>query len=137
MKRAFRKIRSGVSHAGPHQHNDQHEHNPHCAYRCQGKVLEALEDQMYVRVEHAHGRAKRWIGHDVPFSLNGAEIHDTTGQAAGVLRPGDRIEIRTRLARKPDLGEGEPIPLHRVQVLEVAPADQVRRAQQIKLAGSA
>ena len=132
MKRAFRKVRTGVSHAGPHQHHDRHEHNPNCSYRCQGKILEALDDQMYVRVEHAHGRAKRWVGHDVPFSLEGAEVHDMTGNANGVLRPGDLVEIRTRLARKPNLAEGEPIPLHRIHVLEAAAPDQVRRAAQMR-----
>lgn len=134
MKRAFRKLRSGVSHAGPHQHGDHNRHNPNCAYRCSGKVLEVSEDQFYLRVEQAHGRARRWVGHDVPFALAGAEIHDLTSQAMQVLRPGDLVEVRTRLARKPDPNDFEPVALHRIHILQTAPMDRVRQAKAIQAA---
>lgn len=129
MRRRFRKTRSGVSHAGPHNHNSSHEHNPHCSYRCEGSVLEVSDGWFTVMVQKAHGRAKRWLGQQVPFSLEGAEIHDLTGSALGQIRPGDRIEIRTRLARRHNKEE-EFIPVHRIHVLEAAQRDGARLAQE-------
>ena len=129
----FRTGRSGVSHAGPHTHHDQHEHNPQCSYRCEGTVLEVHNEWMSVLVEHAHGRAKRWLNQSIPFSLENTEIHDPSGEALGTVRPGDRIEIRTRLARKIDMDEIGYVPVHRINILEAAPMDGARLAQKFKL----
>jgi len=132
MGGSFRKVRSGVSHAGPHNHNQHHEHNPNCAYRCEGIVTEVYQEWFSLSVQQAHGRARRWLNQIVPFSLEGAEIHDLTGEAMGTIRPGDRVEIRTRLARKFN-NTMDTVPVHRIQVIEAATRDSARLARVFEL----
>lgn len=131
-----RRLRSGTSHAGPAKHHEHRSHNPTVAYRCEGRV-QGIDDQgnFLLLVQHAHGRAKRWIDKEIEFSLRGAKLIDHTGLGLTELGLDDQVEVRTRLPRH--LDDSLAYETHRVDINRMGgPDHRLLQAEAIRSGAS-
>jgi hypothetical protein len=123
IMRLSQKSRTGTSHAGPHHHHDHKSHNPTVAYRCSGEV-ESIDQEnatFIMRVTSAHGRARKWIGRQVTFSLKGCKLLDHSGLGLKSIGLNDHVTVRTKLPR--DQKHDQALAVHRLDIDSMGGSD--------------